>query len=370
MNNTKETKGPKLTLIQSEAKKLEKAGIMAVENIDKVVHRNVNWLWKGMLAYGKITIFAGDPGIGKSQFLLYLASIMSQGGRFHGENKLCNKDRVLLICNEDNADDTIKPRLMALGADLVNIDYVKGIQSFDASGNEYFNPISIAENIMEIENQIKDRSYKLIVIDPISLYLGSVDDGKNKEIRAVLGILNALAERHGACIVLNSHFTKPSNNSGKSSAIYRVMGSIGFIAGARMAFAILKDDEDPEKRVISTIKNNLVKESRGLIYTVEPALADGIETSRVRWSHETSNKSADDLLNGSTDKPTPKLEEAKTLIIGMLQNGSASVTDIRRAFDESGISIDRMYAAKNALKIYENDSLVGRRGKIWSLPPE
>jgi DNA polymerase III delta prime subunit len=360
----------RLTLIQNEAKKHEKAGEMAVENIAKVAHRNVNWLWKGTLAYGKITLFAGDPGIGKSQFLLYLASIMSLGSRFHGENRLCNKDNVLLICNEDNADDTIKPRLMALGANLDNIDYVKGIQSFDASGNEFFSPISIVENIMQLENQIKIRAYKLIIIDPISLYLGSVDDGKNKEIRNVLGMLNALAERHGACIVLNNHFTKPSSNSGKSSAIYRVMGSIGFIGGARMAFAILKDDEEPEKRVISTIKNNLVKEGSGLIYTVESSLVDGIETSRIKFSNETSNKSADDLLNGPTDKSSPKLDDAKTLLLEMLRNGSVPVSEIRKAFEADGLSVNRMYAAKNALKIYENDSFVGRRGKIWSLPPE
>jgi len=360
----------RLTLIQNEAKKHEKSGEMAVGKISEVNQKNVNWLWKERLAYGKITIYAGEPGVGKSQLLLYMASIVSLGGRFHGENRLCNKDKVLLICNEDNADDTIKPRLMALGADLENIDYVKGIQTFDAGGNEYFSPISIVENIVELENQIKANAYKLIIIDPISLYLGSIDDGKNKEIRHVLAILNALAERHHACIVLNSHFTKPSNNASKSSAIYRVMGSIGFIAGSRMAFAVLKDDEDPEKRVVSSIKNNLVKESKGLIYTIESFLVDKIETSRIKWSNETSNKTADDLLNSQRDKSSPKLDDAKTLLLEMLRNGSVPVSEIRKAFEADGLSVNRMYAAKNALKIYENDSFVGRRGKIWSLPAE
>ena len=146
------------------------------------------------------------------------------------------------------------------------------------------------------------------------------------------------------------------------------MGSIGFVAAARMAFGIMKDDEDETKRVFIPIKNNIGKDSGGLIFSIKSILIHGLETSRIEWSNETSNKSADDLLNGSTDKPTPKLEEAKTLIIGMLQHGSASVADIRKAFEQSGISIDRMYAAKIALKIYENDSFSGRRGKIWSMP--
>lgn len=358
----------KLTLIQNEAKKHEKSGVMVVSSISDAIQKNVDWLWKEKIAYGKITIFAGEPGVGKSQLLLYIASIVSLGSRFHGENRLCNKDKVLLISGEDSADDTIKPRLMALGADLNQIDYVKGIQSFDASGNEYYSPICIVENIADLENKIKENNYKLIIIDPISLYLGSIDESKNKEIRRALGMLNALAERHGCAIILNSHFTKPSNNSSKSAAIYRVMGSIGFVAAARMAFGIMKDDEDETKRVFIPIKNNIGKDSGGLIFSIKSILIHGLETSRIDWLNETSNKSADDLLNGSTDKPTPKLEEAKTLIIGMLQNGSCPLTDIRKAFEQSGISPDRMYAAKIALKIYENDSFSGKRGKIWSLP--
>ncbi len=363
-------KGPNLTLVQREAKKHEKAGEMTIETMSDVVPTNISWLWREKIAYGKMTIFAGEPGVGKSQLLLYIASIVSLGGRFHGENRLCDKNRVLLISGEDSASDTIKPRLMALGADLSCIDSVKGIQSFDASENEYFTPICIVANIGDLEVKIKSNHYKLIIIDPISLYLGSIDESKNKEIRGALGMLNALAERHGVAIILNSHFTKPSNNSSKSAAIYRVMGSIGFVAAARMAFGIMKDDEDETKRVFIPIKNNIGKDAGGLIFSIKSVLTNGFETSKVEWSNETSNKTANDLLNGQTDKPTPKLEEAKTLIIGMLQNGSVPLADIRKAFDQSGISPDRMYAAKIALKIYENESFSGRRGKIWSLPAE
>lgn len=363
-------KGPRLTLVQREAKKHEKSGEMTVETMSDVVHASISWLWREKIAYGKITIFAGEPGVGKSQLLLYIASIVSLGGRFHGENRLCDKNRVLLISGEDSASDTIKPRLMALGADLTYIDSVKGIQSFDASENEYFSPICVVENIGDLEKKIKSNHYKLIIIDPISLYLGSIDESKNKEIRGALGMLNALAERHGVAIILNSHFTKPSNNSSKSAAIYRVMGSIGFVAAARMAFGIMKDNEDETKRVFILIKNNIGKDSGGLIFSIKSVLTNGIETSKIEWSNETSSKTANDLLNGGDEKNTPKLDDAKTLLLEMLKGGSVPVAEIRRAFEADGLSINRMYAAKNALKIYENDSFVGKRGKIWSLPPE
>src|SRR5579872_2157596 len=114
-----------------------------IENVSAVQQRKIDWMWKDIIAYGKITLFAGEPGVGKSQLLLYIASIVSNGGRFHQETKLCTKNKVLLISGEDNADDTIEPRLMALNSDLSFIDYMKGVRQEDKNGNVYYDSISI-----------------------------------------------------------------------------------------------------------------------------------------------------------------------------------------------------------------------------------
>jgi putative DNA primase/helicase len=342
-----------------------------IENVSAVQQRKIDWMWKDIIAYGKITLFAGEPGVGKSQLLLYIASIVSNGGRFHQETKLCTKNKVLLISGEDNADDTIKPRLMALNSDLSFIDYMKGVRQEDKNGNVYYDSISIIEDLADIEQKIIENGYKLIIIDPISLYLGNVDENKNKDIRTALGRLNALAERRNLSIILNSHFSKPSSGGAKN-AVYRVMGSIGFAAAARIVFGVMKDPEDAERRLFLPIKNNIGQDKEGFVYKIKPMLVDGsIETSKVEWLNEKITLTANEILNNSnsSERGSPKLEEAKDFLLDVLKFGAVLLTEIRRKSDLKGISPPILYKAKDALNIFQDDHPLSKKGITWSLRP-
>jgi putative DNA primase/helicase len=341
---------------------------IAIESISSVKEKKIDWLWKDRIAYGKITLFAGEPGVGKSQLLLYIASIISNGTKFHFENNFSNQGKVLLISGEDNAEDTIKPRLMALGANVDNIDYVKGIKKTDKKGNEFYDVICLVDHLAELEDEIIKNKYSLLIIDPITLYLGSVDENKNKEIRCALGMISALAERHNLAIVLNSHFSKPSGNT-QRGAIYRVMGSIGFAAAARIVIAIAKDPEDPFRRLFVPIKNNLSQDHQGLVYKIKPVyLRNGIETSAVDWLNEKISQTANEILNQSNKIQSPVLEEVKSFLTDLLKSGSVPLSEIRSKAKQLGFSIDRLYKAKNELKIFEEVSFMNKRGKIWTLP--
>ena len=41
--------------------------------------KEVDWLWYPYIPYGKITIVQGDPGEGKSTFVLNLAAMLTTG---------------------------------------------------------------------------------------------------------------------------------------------------------------------------------------------------------------------------------------------------------------------------------------------------
>src|SRR6185295_2010544 len=100
-----------------------------------------------------------------------------------------------ILSGEDDTSDTIIPRLMALNANIDRINHVKGIRKKDKRGNEYFDVVCLVEHLAELEQLIIDNKYKLLIVDPISLYLGSVDERVNKEVRSALSLLTALAER-------------------------------------------------------------------------------------------------------------------------------------------------------------------------------
>jgi hypothetical protein len=149
------------------------------------------------------------------------------------------------------------------------------------------------------------------------------------------------------------------------------MGSIGFAAAARIVIAIAKDPEDPTRRLFVPIKNNLSQDQEGLVYKIKSVcLRDAIETSSVEWLNEKISQTANEILNPPIKIEAPKLEEAKQFLNDILKYGSVSVREIRTKSEQQGISVGRLYEAKKELNIFENDSFMGKRGKIWSLSPE
>jgi AAA domain len=134
---------------------------------------------------------------------------------------------------------------------------------------------------------------RLIIIDPITSYLGRVDSHKNAEIRSVLEPVAQMAARHGAAVVGITHFSK----GGGTSAINRFIGSIGFIAAARAAFVVTTDpdSDDRARRLFIPVKNNLAPCGDGLSFRIEQCLLDnGILASRIEWGSDTVTRTADE----------------------------------------------------------------------------
>src|SRR5215207_6178180 len=77
----------------------------------------VHWLWPGRLAAGKLAILDGDPGVGKSFLTLDLCARLSTGRPFPDGRPGPGPANSLVLSGEDGADDTLIPRLRALGAD-------------------------------------------------------------------------------------------------------------------------------------------------------------------------------------------------------------------------------------------------------------
>src|SRR5215212_11478692 len=85
-----------------------------------ITSADVSWLWKPYLARGKLAILDGDPGTGKSFVALDVAARLSRGGFFPDGQELDRPHVTLPLNAEDDAADTILPRLAATGADLAN----------------------------------------------------------------------------------------------------------------------------------------------------------------------------------------------------------------------------------------------------------
>jgi putative DNA primase/helicase len=340
--------------------------------------KRVNWLWQDKIPLGKLTLFAGNPDNGKSLAAVSVTSICSTGRPFpntFGSNTLPPGD-VMMLLGEDDVEDTAVPRLMAAGADMSRIHFIDGVVRAGAGDDEI--RLDMDMKVIECELQACP-NIRLIVVDPISNYLGSVSMVAEQDVRRVLIPLKNLADQYNASILLVMHLNKKAD----LDAINRVGGAMAFIGVARCSWlfardvSAVEDGDTPESFSMSRIKNNLVARSAGgLSYTIktEQVQTDSgmVPVPVVVWG-EVTHKTADDALEQRHQKPgrptgtDSKAQEAVHFLESALRDGPRHRKDLEiEARESKGITaITLRRAAIDHLKIKPEGK---GRDWTWSLP--
>lgn len=359
---------------------LAEAGLAAIENaepetpaptaggpvlirLSDVQAKPVSWLWEGRFAVGKLTLVAGDPGLGKSFLTLDMAARVSTGAAWPDRPGVRTEPGGVVLLNaEDALDDTIRPRLDAAGADTSRIIALSAIRTVGEEGKDAVRSFDLSRDLPALEDAIRAvGNCRLAVIDPVTAYLGGTDSHKNAEIRGLLAPLGELAERHGVAV---THL----NKSGGGPAIYRAMGSLAFAAAARAAWAVSKDKDDPARRLFIPIKNNIAPDTGGLGYRIEPGGANGCPT--VCWEPDPVHIAADDALAGDRGEGGDgALEEAKAWLRDALANGARPAKEVKQEAESDGIKPRTLDRAKKALGLISTREGYASEGRwVWSLP--
>ena len=226
-------------------------GLVLVRMTD-VAMRPIDWLWKNRIAKGKVTALAGEGGLGKSTILFDIAARTSCGDIWpdgEGRAPICS---TIILSSEDDPADTIKPRLAAAGANMDKIHIVPMVRNDDGSGRQF----NLQSDLGALERAIKQfDDAHVVIIDPITAYLGKVDSHKNAEMRGVLGPLGEMAARLNVAVICNTHFSK--SNGGNANQ--KIIGSVAFVNHARMAIIVTEDPDDPTRRFFIPSKTNISK---------------------------------------------------------------------------------------------------------------
>ena len=117
----------------------------------------VRWLWYPFIPYGKVTIIQGDPGEGKTSFVLAMIARLTTGKPLPEETVVTEPISVIYQSAEDGLADTIKPRLEASGADCSRVMVI------DESDKE----LTLCDE--RLEQAVQETGTKLIVLDPLSI---------------------------------------------------------------------------------------------------------------------------------------------------------------------------------------------------------
>ena len=233
-----------------------------IRRLTSVAREQLEWLWPGRIPLGKLTLLAGDPGLGKSFVTLDIAARVSRGASWP-DLALLNQSPagVVLFNAEDDLADTIAPRLDKAEADDRNVVAVEGVAMMG-----HRRCFSLEQDLPRLAEVVEQNpGTRLVVIDPISAYTGKVDSHNNTEVRGLLAPLAEVAGRYHLAIVAVTHLSK----SGGTKAVYRAMGSLAFAAASRAVWAIVKDLNDPQRRLFLPAKLNLAQDPDGMAYRIK-----------------------------------------------------------------------------------------------------
>ena len=254
----------------------------------------VSWLWPGRIPRGKVTLIAGDPGLGKSFLTMDIAARVTragtgwndgedrdQNGRGPGDwpdapTPLRAPGEVVIFNAEDDAGDTLRPRLEAAGADIDRVRIIDGVDRDEERDQGFFSLDRDIETLSFFLRKL--RSPRLVIIDPISAFMGATDTHRNSDVRAVLARLGAVAAGHDVAIVCVTHLSKSTEGQSKK-AVHRLMGSLAFAAAARMVWMVGKHPDDADRRVMTLVKSNLDACRTGLSYRIGVPEGNGVPLS-------------------------------------------------------------------------------------------
>lgn len=296
-----------------------------VEIMSGIEAEDIEWLWDRRIPKGKLTLFSGDPGVGKSYASLAIAAALSAGNPLPFDETRHDPVKSLIISVEDEPADTLRPRLDKLGA---NTDLI-------AIPNR---ALTVSLKTEFLEEILTEWEASYLVIDPIIAFAAGKNTDKASDVRQLLGPLIHLAEIRNIAIVLIQHLNKNTKNR----AIYRGQGSMDFIAACRAAFAFAIKDG---RRFMAQSKGSVAGQQRSLEYFID-------ETGAFSWGDE-CDETADDILGEfrSGGRAAEKLEAAKAFLIESLANGWESSKTLIKDAETRNISRRTLFTAKGELGI-------------------
>jgi RecA-family ATPase len=337
--------------------------IVKVTVFDDIEEKPIEWLWDGFIAKGKPHMLTGDPGLGKSQITVDIAARLSTGAPFPsilvGGQTFDHKEPIgtIILSAEDDAGDTIRPRLRAAGANLKYVvSMAASVIEKDKKGKATMRGFALKDDAEKLLHAIATLPFKvgLIIIDPIMAFMSSSQDSNSSsDVRGTLAQLQAVIMEKGIALLMINHNNK---NTSAKGAHMKSMGSVGWNAAARATFYVFRDSEDPERRVFSIGKMNLAKDSsNGFFYKVKDKMLDiagqKISTPYIEWdTKQFPNKSADEYTEESGKKQGFKYEKCENdLKFFMADKKEVKAKDALGYMKERGYSQVDVYKAANKL---------------------
>jgi putative DNA primase/helicase len=362
---------PKIILKNIRAERAHLADELVITAAADLEMRGVEWLWPGRFAMGKIGLIAGLPDMGKGQIAAFLAAAVTAGIPLPCNEGTARQGNMIWLNAEDDARDTVLPRLEAAGADAKRVHFVNSARV--GGEDKMFNLVTDLRLLRKAIEGIG--SVVLVIIDPVSAYLGvgKVDGRSATDVRGVLTPLKEMLEELHVAGIGIAHFNKRDD---VKSALLRVSDSIAYVAAARHVYAVLDDPENKDSKLFVKAKNNLAPDKKALRYGmgVKPVGRDerlglAIDAPFIVWHPNHVELTANEAMQAATGQSGYAKREAREFLLEHLQAGPVKADDMVEEAKQNGITLATLRRVKKDLQIKSRKTPGKFDGAwTWELP--
>jgi len=245
-----------------------------IKSISDIESKETEWLWHPYIPLNMVTLIAGMPSSMKSYFVIDLALRLTLKLPFADGTSPKKNYNVLYFPIEDSIPQTIKTRIERQGKgtppNLFVSEKTLNLTKYDAQ--ERF------------KEELHENNIDVVILDPISSFLGGKDTNSESVVRPALEFLKLLENQKVTSLLIRH------TNKGETQTNFdKVAGSGAWVQVVRSLLLVAKDSEERNKSYIKLEKNNLVADSE---YMLELYNNDGVvELNQVPVDDETFNDS-------------------------------------------------------------------------------
>jgi hypothetical protein len=327
---------------------------LRVRYADEIEPRNIKWLWEPYIPMNMLTLFVGDPGVGKSYVTLSMAAAVTRGDGLAGEREKRPPADVLMMNYEDTDEEVTVPRIERFGQGPGRIGLIEGVGTAD--GDPW---LFASRDLALLEDHLKTNPrIALVVIDPMGSYMsGKIDAFRDNEVRDVLSPLVHIAKRHSVAVMAVMHLNKDQ----QKAVLYRVGGSIGFVGVPR---SVLLAGEEPAtgRKALAHIKsaNSYLAVSREY----------AISGDSLTWMGDAPDLTKEKLVSTAKSSPTKQMT-AKEWLRSKITDKTVPVEELKIRADEAGYSWGTIRLAAKEIPIVKHQpGASGSRGRAagtWTI---
>lgn len=239
------------------------------------------WLWQDFLPYGTPVLLAAPGGTGKGLLIAAIIKRVTTGERWPGEPEGTTREPAscVLVAPEDNANEAVRWRLDAAGADVRFVHDMsvlpddepffwpaakhklrKAIQAINrkaAKARELGLPSDHPDYMVPV---------RFLAIDPLFRVVPGGVNTPEKALRAWVPLEAVCREFSLACVV-STHTNKDEKS---------VSGSQGLTAASRITFLVSRDEDHPRgpRRYVTVFKANMVSDETATVFEVAGSRLD------------------------------------------------------------------------------------------------